>query len=75
MIFETENFGKCEVICLYKDVALVALENNYEKYVITVGLSLNNKNWLYGSYCKNFELAEDMFFNIIQDFYGISFKI
>lgn len=34
-----KKFGKCKVVALFRDVALVELKNNVEKYVVTIGLS------------------------------------
>lgn len=75
MCFYTERFGKCEVICHFREIALVKLEKNYEKYIVTIGLSIENKNWLNGIYCNNIKEAEEIFSKYVKDFYMVSFKI
>lgn len=75
MYFENKNFGRCEIICLFKDIAIIELENNIEKYVITVGLDFENKCWHRGYYCKSLKLAGEIFNNLLEDFYMVSFKI
>lgn len=69
------NFGKCEVICHLMDVAIIKLENNFEKYVVTIGLSIPSKKWERGYYCNSFKVASEIFNKIIEDFYMATFKI
>lgn len=75
MYFEHKDFGRGEILCLFKDIAIIELENNIEKYVITVGFDFENKCWHRGYYCKNFKLAGEIFNNLLEDFYMVSFKI
>lgn len=75
MFFNSKRFGKCEIICHFKDVALIELENNYEKYVVTINLSTDKGIWQHGFYYKNLKDAGDVFNNILEDFYMVSFKI
>ena len=69
------RFGECKVICHLKDVAIVELENNYEKYVVTLGLSIKTGSWQRGFYCKNLKEASEVFNKIIEEFYMAVFKI
>lgn len=66
-----KQFGKCKVIALFRDIALVELKNNMEKYVVTIGLSRKNNSWLKGHYCKSFDNALDEFCNLLSNFYEI----
>lgn len=75
MWFESEKFGKCEILCFFKDVAIVELEKNIEKYLVTTELDFNNKRWNSGCYCKDFKLASQIFNNLLEIFYMVSFKI
>ena len=75
-IFVTnKNFGKCIVVCFFRDVAIVEIPNNYEKYVVTIGLSIKNNSWQQGYYCKNFKQAAEVFNKILEDFYMVSFLV
>lgn len=75
MFFNSRNFGKCEVICHFKDVALIELEDNYEKYVVTIDLSIKKGTWKHGFYFNNLKDAGDAFNSILEDFYMVFFKI
>ena len=75
MYFEHKRFGKCDVICHYNDVAIVKLERNDEKYVVTIGLDTDKKKWLHGIYCKDLKEAGEIFNNLIEEFYMALFKI
>ncbi len=75
LYFESKSFGKCEVLCFFKDVAIVELEKNTEKYVVTVGLDFKNKRWNNGYYCKNLKIAGEIFNDLLENFYMVSFKI
>ena len=33
---ENKRFGKCEIICTFKEVAIIELEKNFEKYVVAI---------------------------------------
>lgn len=72
---ENKRFGKCEIICTFKEVAIIELEKNFEKYVVAIGFSIKNGNWIKGIYCKNFKDAGEIFNSILEDFYMVSFKI
>ena len=39
---ENKRFGKCEIICTFKEVAIIELEKNFEKYVVAIGFSIKN---------------------------------
>lgn len=75
MWFESRKFGKCEIVCLFKDIAIIELEKNNEKYVVTVGFNFEKKRWKYGYYCKELKTAGEIFNNILEDFYMVLFKI
>jgi len=75
LYFYSKNFGKCEILCFFKDVAIVQLEKNIEKYVVTVGLNYKTKSWINGYYCKSLKVAGKIFNNLLEDFYMVSFKI
>ena len=60
---------------IFKDVAIVQLEKNIEKYVVTVGLNYKTKSWINGYYCKSLKVAGKIFNNLLEDFYMVSFKI
>lgn len=75
MWFESKNFGKCEILCFFKDIAIIELEKNVEKYVVTVGLNYKSKSWNNGYYCKSLKVAGEIFNNLLEDFYMVSFKI
>ena len=66
-----KKFGKCKVVALFRDVALVELKNNVEKYVVTIGLSKKNNAWLKGMYYKTFDDALSAFGYFLQDFYEV----
>lgn len=70
-----KSFGKCEIICHFKEVAIIELENNIEKYVVAIGFSIKNGNWIKGIYCKNLKDAGKIFNSILEDFYMVLFKI
>lgn len=70
-----KKLGKCEVICHYKDVGIVELKNNYEKYVVAINLSAEKGIWRKGIYCKSLKDAGEVFNNILEYFYMVSFKI
>ena len=72
---ENKRFGKCEIIRSFKEVAIIELEKNFEKYVVAIGFSIKNGNWTKGFYCKNFKDAGEIFNSILEDFYMVSFKI
>lgn len=72
---KNKSFGKCEIICHFKEVAIIELGNRIEKYVVAIGFSIKNGNWTKGFYCKNFKDAGEIFNSILEDFYMISFKI
>ena len=67
------NFGKCTVLCFFRNVAILELEHNYEKYVVAVGLSIKENSWQYGYYYREFKDAAKVFNNILEDFYMVSF--
>ncbi len=75
LCFENKNFGKCEIICFFKDVAIIELGRNEEKYVVTIGFNLDTKSWNNGYYCKDLKTAGGIFNNLIGYFYMASFKI
>ena len=68
-------FGRCEIICYFKEVAIIELENNIEKYVVAIGFSIKSGNWTRGIYCKSLKNAGEIFNSILEDFYMVSFKI
>ncbi len=73
--FNNKNFGRCEIICFFKDVAIIELEKNIEKYVVTVGLNYTTKSWKNGYYCKSLKIAGEIFNDLLEYFYMVSFKI
>lgn len=75
MYFHNENFGKCEVLCLYKDIAIIVLEKNAEKYVVASGFEFYNKSWCRGYYCRTLKDAGEVFNSLLEDFYMVAFKI
>ena len=72
---ENKTFGKCTVICFFRDVAIVELPRDYEKFVVTIGLSIKNNRWNRGFYCKSFKDAGVVFNNLLEDFYMVSLKV
>ena len=76
MIFlKNKNFGKCEIICHFKEVAIIEIENNTEEYVVAIGFSIKYGNWTRGIYCRSLKNAGEVFNSILEDFYMVSFKI
>lgn len=67
-----KTYGKCKVIALFRDIALVELKKNVEKYVVTIGLSRKENNWLKGMYYRKFDDAITAFGYFLQDFYEIT---
>lgn len=75
MHFNNKIFGKCKVICFYKDIAIIELEKNDEKYVVASGFNFNDKKWCRGYYCKTLKDAGKAFNNLLEYFYMATFKI
>ena len=75
LYIENRTLGKCMIICFFKDLAIVELPNNYEKYVVTIGLSIKNNSWRQGYYFVDFEHAVDVFKNLVKEFYMLNVKI
>ena len=66
-----KQFGKCKVVTLFRDIGMVELNNNVEKYVVTIGLSRKNNSWLKGFYYKNYDDAITAFGYFLEDFYEV----
>lgn len=66
-----KRFGKCEVLAFCKDIAIIKLEDNFEKFVVTIGLSNITNSWIKGSYHKNFKDAISTYRNLLDHFYKI----
>ena len=75
MVFlENKRFGKCKIIGTFKEVAIIELEKNFEKYVVAIRFSIKNWNWTKGFYYKNLKDAGEIFNSILEDFYMVLFK-
>ena len=66
-----ERFGKCRVIAFFKDMAILRLQNNYDKYVVTIGLSRKYNNWRRGFYYKSLNDAISAFSCLLSDLYEV----
>ena len=75
MFFYSKIFGNCEIICLFKDVALSKTEKEPTKYIITINLSINEGIWKEDFLYNNLKEASLVFNSFVEDFYMISFKI
>lgn len=71
---ENPNFGKCKVIALFLDIAVLEVENNYERYAFVIGLSSKTNTWSKGYYYRDFSKAIELFSDYLQDFYEIRFR-
>lgn len=75
MYIETKNFGKCKILVLLNDTALIQLDKNIERYVIAIGISQAEGRWNIGYYSNNFEEACEIFNNVIDELYTTDFKV
>ena len=66
-----KKFGKCKIVAMFRDIAIVELKNNIEKYVVTIGLSKKKNAWLKGMYYRKIDDAMTAFGYLLQDFYEI----
>ena len=66
-----KRFGKCKVLAFCKDIAIIKVENNYEKFVVTIGLSKTTNSWTRGFYHKNYKDAISTYRNLLDRFYKI----
>lgn len=64
--FESASLGKCKVICIAEDIALIYLENNYEHYVVAFGIDIAKKKWQFGSYYNELPDALEVFNEVIK---------
>ena len=55
--FNHDNFGKCKILGFFKDVAIIELKNQVEKYVVAVGFSRKNRRWNSGYYYRDYDEA------------------
>ena len=62
-----KTFGKCKVLAFFKDIAILKLEQNYEKYVVTTGLSVKKNSWSRGFYFKKYNDAIDIYNFLIDE--------
>ena len=66
-----KKFGKCKVLAFYQNIAILELKNNYEKFVVTIGLSKKTNSWQRGFYYKHYEDAFATYNNFLDDFYQV----
>ena len=74
-IYIKNRLGNCQLICFFRDIGIIELPNNYEKYVVAIGISITEKRWERGLYCLDFKEAAGIFNEILKDMYNASFKV
>lgn len=65
--FKNDRFGICKVVAVYEDIALIKLEDNYEKYVVGFNLNIYSGKWNHGNYFKEFEDAISIFKELAEE--------
>lgn len=55
--FYHEHFGKCKVLGFFRNIAIIELKNQVEKYVVAVGFSRKERRWIKGFYYRDYDEA------------------